>query len=341
MATTNHPKTFADLYTTVLNNVRADSSVTATVAEAKRMVNTALHDIHLTSGEKFTWAHRRDTIRTHPKYETGTVDLTQGSTSVSGSSTDWTGSDAFGDQNVRVGGKLVTANGQEVYRVTAVGSATGLTLDQPWVDDTSTGVSYTYFEDEYALASDFLRPLSLRSFDLDDGIRLIGKMEFEGYYPRNKTTGQVSVATILDLPFSGDTTPVRKVRFHKPPDQAYLIPYWYVTSNLAVSSAGSAQVELSADTDEPIVPLSFRMMIVHHALAQWFSDRMDDLQRSSRHDALYQNILNRALLQNEFGKDRPKIRPRIGPMRAASRRPYVRGRGGKHTLGSAFDELRD
>ena len=341
MATTNHPKTFADLYTVVLNNVGADSSITATVAEAKRMVNTALHDIHLTSGEKFIWAHRDATIRTHPQYETGTVTATIGSTTLTGSSTLWNTANDFSENNARVGAKAVISGTEEVYEVSAVGSDTAITLATPWIDATVSAASYVVFEDEYALASDFLRPINLNSFDTNNTVPLIGKRAFEGSYPRNKITGSPVVATIVDKPFSGNTTPVRKVRFHKPPDVTYLVPYGYVTSNLAVDSTGSALTEMSSDTDEPIVPLSFRMMIAHHAMAQFFRDRMDDHERGDRHTQLYGSLLGRALTLNEIGSDRPVFQPKVGPYRRGARTPYSgSARSGRHTAGSAFDEMR-
>jgi len=58
MAATDTPTTFTELYTALLNRVRADTSVTATANQAKRYINIALHDIHIGFGESFPWAER-------------------------------------------------------------------------------------------------------------------------------------------------------------------------------------------------------------------------------------------------------------------------------------------
>ena len=141
---------------------------------------------------------------------------------------------------------------------------------------TLSGATYTYYEDEYDLASDFLRPVDMQRFSLEMAVDLISRTEFRRRYPVNSTLGRPSVATILDFAPSGNTTPIRRVKFAPPPNEFLQIPYTYVTSNLAVSSAGAAQANLSADADEPIVPLRYRHAIVLHALASLYRDKKDD-----------------------------------------------------------------
>ncbi len=45
MSATTQPKTFSDLYTSLLNKVREQTSVTATSNQAKAYINTALQDM--------------------------------------------------------------------------------------------------------------------------------------------------------------------------------------------------------------------------------------------------------------------------------------------------------
>ena len=340
MATTNHPKTFADLYTALLNNVRADSSVTAIVSEAKRMINSSLHDMHISNGEHFPWAHRRSNLVTQPKYEVGTITVTQGATTATGTSTLWNTNNAFGVANVRVGGKLSVAGSPNVHEITVVTDDTNLTFTPLFVDADVSAESYTYFEDEYALASDFLRPLDLRFFNADRTIELIGEGKFRATFPRNNITGKPIVASIFDKAFSGSAAPRRRVLLHRPPDEAYIIPYTYVTANLGVTSAGAEQTELSSDTDEPIVPLRYRMAIVHKAAAQWYLERRNDVQRSTANEALYQNTLGKLVTDIEVGGDLPQIRPRRAAYVRKAERPYSPGRS-RYTSGTAFDEMRD
>jgi len=339
MATTNHPKTFADLYTSLLNNVRADSGKTTIIAEAKRMINSALHDMHLASGEHFGWAHRRTTLVTQPEYTTGTVTATQGSTAVSGSSTLWDTANDFGVNNVRAAGKLKIGSSINVYEVSTITDDTNMVITPMFVDADVAAEDYTYYEDEYALASDFLRPIDFRFFDQDRSITLIGETKFRSMFPRNNVTGKPVAAAIFDAAFSGSTARRRRILLHKPPSEAYIIPYTYVTTDLGVTSAGAAQTELSSDTDEPIVPLSYRMAIVHKAAAQWYLERRNDQTRAAANHALYDDTMHKLMGDNEHGQDLPQIVPnRSGYVRRAAR-PY--GGPRRHVSGTAFDELRD
>jgi len=338
MSTTGQLQTFADLYTDLQNRAHEATGVTATENQAKRYINIALHDMHIGNGEKFPWAERNAILVTQDDYTTGTLSVNQGSTTLTGSGTAWSTNNAFSVANMRAGGKIVIDSGNEVYTISAVASDTSATLTSAFTQSDASSVSYVYFEDEYALASDFLRPLDMNFFDQNQSIELLGRREFRQRYTRNKTIGKPSVATIVDKSFSGNTTPVRKVLFHKPPNDFYSIPYSYVTSNLAVDSSGSEQAQLSSDTDEPIVPLQFRHAIVFHALYHWYRDKKDDT-RSQEARAEYTDLMIRIMGDQEIGHSRPQFRPRLGSYARSAQRPYS-SRGGRYTTGTRFDEFR-
>lgn len=339
MSVTSQLTDFTDLFTDLQNRVRTQTGITATENQAKRYINIALQDMHIGFREIMPWSERLGELVTHPEYTTGTVSISQGSTTLTGSSTAWNTSNAFGENNARIGGKIVIDSGSEVYEVSAVGSDTSITLTSAFVKDTVSAVNYVYFEDEYALDADFFRPVSFNSFDINDEIELIGRNEFRLRYPRNKITGKPQVSTIVDKTFSGNTTPVRKVKFWKPPDQAYLIVYPFITNKLALSSTGTAQANLSADADEPIVPLQYRHAIVFHALYHWYRDKRDD-QRSAEAKGEYTDIMLRINNDQEIGRQRPQFRPRLGPYRRQARSPFRMRRSSRFVTGDAFDEVR-
>ena len=339
MSHITQPQTFADLYGDLLNRIRADTSGATAVIHAKRHINIALHDMHVGFGEKFPWAEREEILTTQSQYTTGTLVATKGSTTITGTGTAWNTNNDFGVANMRGGGKIVIDGAPEVYTISSVGGDTAGVLTSPWIDDTTTVSTYVYFEDEYALSSDFLRPLDLQTFDQNSEIPLIGRNDFRRRYPRNKITGKPVVATIVDKSFSGDTTPVRKVRFHKPPDAAYSIPYAFVTNKLAVSSSGTEQTQLTADADEPIVPLIYRHALVFHGLYNFYRDKRDD-DRSLQAKAEYTDLILRMTGDHEIGQSRPQFRPRLEGYARAAKRPYSSGTRGRYTLGSAFDEMR-
>lgn len=338
MSSTSQVTTFSDLYTALENAVRVSTGVSTTETQAKRAINVALHDIHLGLDYRLPWAERRAVLRTQDDYTTGTVTTTKGSTAVTGASTLWNTANAFSVNNVRAGGKIVFAGSTTPYTVDAVSSDTALTLTEKFTETSlAAGSSYTYYEDEYALATDFLRPIDMQRFSLEASVELISRTEFRRRFPINSTLGRPSVATILDLPFSGNTTPVRKVKLASAPNDFYQIPYTYVTSYLAVSSAGAAAANLSADTDEPIIPLRYRHAIFYHALAAWYRDKKDDT-RSQEAKSEYVDIMTRIMMDTEVGGVRPQLRPRVSGYVNQAKRPYSRGGGGRRFDMGKFDE---
>jgi len=339
MSSTSQLTDFSDLYTDLINRVRAGTNVSSTVTQAKRYCNIGLHDMHLGFLEKLPWAERDAVLRTQSPYSTGTVTITQGSVTLTGASTAWNTNNSFSVANVRAGGKFTIAGSQQVYSVASVSSDTVLTLDQPFIDADVAAASYQYFEDEYALASDFLRPVDLHKFASDPAIELLPRNKFREYFPRNKTPGKPMYASIFDRGFESNTTPVRRIALAQPPDDEYLITYSYVTGNLAVSAAGAAQTSMSADTDEPIVPLNARHAIVYNGLAAWYRDKKDD-NRASQAKQDFTDIMLRLLGSPEIAQSRPQIQPRRGIYVGKARTPW-RGRSGRRFItGSAFDELR-
>ena len=339
MSNVTQPTDFSDLYTDLLNRIRADTSITATVNQSKRYINVALHDIHIGVSEKLPWAEREDVLRTQQKYNTGTVTITQGSASLTGSSTAWNTNNVFGVANARTTGKIVIAGTPDVYGIASVDSDTGITLNDAFVGSDISAESYLYFEDEYALNDDFLRPLDQQYFDSNSNIPLIGRDEFRRQHPRNKTPGKIKHATIVDRAFSGNTSPVRRVRFYLPPDDFYLVPYAFITDKLAVSSSGTEQVQLSADDDEPIMPLRYRHLIVWHALHLWYRDKKNDT-RAQEAKAEFVDLWSRTVSDTEIGAKRAKINPQVGGYKTRARHPYSK-RNSRYTTGTAFDEIRD
>lgn len=335
---TTQPKDFSDLYTSLLNRVREQTTATATISQAKQYINTALQDMHIGYGERFPWCERSARLTTIAPYSTGTVSISQGSVTLTGTSTLWATTNAFGVANARNTGKMAINGTPVIYEVSAVGGAGTITLGERYVGTTVTNGTYVYFEDEYDLSADFLRPLDTQFFDSRADIKIIDRTTFRRNYPANSVTGKPVAACIVDRAFVSNTTPVRRVAFYRPPDAAYSIPYNFVTNKLVVTSAGVAAQSLSADTDEPIVPFQFRHIIVLHALYNWYRDKKDDA-RSQEAKQEFVDLMLRTTGDTEVGERRPRIQPRMSNYRNNARAPYRSGVRSAHTLGSRFDRM--
>jgi hypothetical protein len=341
VSSTSQVKNFQDLYTDLSNRVRIATGVTATETQAKRYINIAVQDIHLGFDYKLPWAERQGVIRTHAPYSTGTVSISVGSTTLTGSSTLWTTANSYSENNARTTGKLRLAGGNDIYKISTVTNDTSITLAQRYVgSDDLSAEEYVYFEDEYALASDFLRPVDMQSFSDANNIPLIGRAEWRMRYPRPNVSGRPRVASILDLSFNGSTTAVRRVIFYPYPDNVYLIPYTYISSAVAVTSAGVESDTLSSDTDEPTMPIRYRHAIVFHALYHWYRDKRDDA-RSEAAKAEYVDIMTRITNDQEIGTHvQARIQPRMGMYTRHAYHPYSKRGGRRMDINSEFDRFR-
>lgn len=340
MSTTSQVTTFSDLYTDLQNRVRVTTGISATETQAKRYINIALQDIHLGFDYKLPWAERRGFIRTHAPYTTGTVSISVGSTTLTGSSTLWNTANSYNENNARTTGKIRLNSGVDTYNVATVGGDTSITLTQRYIGTAAlTDEDYIYFEDEYALASDFLRLVDLQSFSDAFAVPLIGRAEWRRRYPRPNIAGRPRVATILDLAFSGNTTPIRRVQFYPYPNAVYMIPYDYITNVVAVSSAGVEATALSADTDEPTMPLRYRHAIVLHALYNWYRDKKDDA-RADAAKGEYTDIMMRITADQEIGTHvQAQIQPRMGLYTRHAYRPYSNRGGRRVDINGEFDRF--
>lgn len=345
MSTTGQPTTFSDLFTDLLNRMRGDTTASGSIVLAKRYVNMANHDLHIQ--QNWPWAERPATVVTRPVYSTGNISIQAATrTTIEGTGgTLWnTAVIGAGFNNMNLGGKVRIAGLNEVYQVSAVASNTSATLATRFVGSISTASAYalaygtyTYFEDEYALASDFFRVIDMRSFSDVLNIPLLGSQEFYRRYPRNATrSGSPERATIIELG-PGTTTDWRpRVVFHPYPDTAYVIPYRYMTRNLAVSSAGVGQTDMVADTDEPIVPVRYRHVLTVYGAFIWYRDRKDD-QRSQEAYGEYVDLVKRMAGDSAPQRDNPRLIP--ARMRA---KPFMARRGSsRFTTGTNWDELRE
>lgn len=341
MATTSQLTNFSELYTDLGNRLRVSVSHAETVVQLKRYINIALHDMHLGFEYKFPWCERQSYLRTKAPYTDGTVTATKGSVTLTGSSTLWNTNNSFAEKPLQTQGKIIIAGSQDVYKINAVSSDTSATIYTHFIGDTVSGSDYTYFEDEYGLISLFLRPVDYRMFSPLMGIALITRQEFRRRYPVVNVAGKPRVACIIDSDTTGSSyANTRRVVFYPYPDQVYNIPYTYITSTIAVTSAGAPLTSMSSDSDEPVMPLRYRHAIVFHALYHWYRDKKDDT-RSEAAKADYTDIMQRIIGDHDIATHtQARLAPRMGMYNIAAKRPYSTRAGRIYDLNDEFDSFR-
>lgn len=340
MSTTGQVRTFGDLYGDLISRIRGHTSSTVLPDQMKKFINIAHQDIHIGAREKIPWAERRSVLLSQAQYSTGTVSIAQGSTTLTGTGTAWNTANSFGVANARTTGKLVLNGGTEVYGITTVGSDTSITLNQRFTQSTLTDATYVYFEDEYALHADFLRPVDFRFFDQYRQLNLLDRAEFRRRFVTSRVAGKPQYCCIMDVAPTASVTPVRRVLFDKPTDEVYSFPYSFITNKLVVDSSGTAKEEFTADADESIMPLSYRHLIVERALFFVYRDWRDDNRMVAAAQS-FTDMWLRVMGDQEFGQARATMTARVGGYYSAARRPMRSGSSPGVTSGTAFDEFRD
>lgn len=99
-------------------------------------------------GQKFDFCFVEDKIVLLPLYETGTVSVNQDSTTVTGVNTVWTAA-------AHLGQKIKFNGWEEIYRISAVGGNTSITLDKAFQGSNVSAGSYSIIIDAYDLPSNF------------------------------------------------------------------------------------------------------------------------------------------------------------------------------------------
>ena len=345
MSTAGQPTVFSELFGDLLVRMRADTTASGgSELIAKRYLNIALHDVHIQ--QNWPWAERTATIITRPPYETGTVSIAAGTrTTLEGNNTLWdTAVTGMGFNNLNAGGK-VRLGGAEVYKVGTVSSAVSALLQSRYVENVSTASTYALahsayvaYQDEYELAADFFRLVDARQFSDVMNIPVLGSQEFYRRYPRNAIRGGApEKCTIVELgpTTSSDWQP--RVVFYPYPNTSYQIPYRYMTRDLAVTSAGVGQTEMSADSDEPIIPVRYRHILLSYASFLWYRDQKDD----ARSQETYQEYVDG--VKRIAGDSSPqRDKPRLVPLHMTRQPVFARGRGSRYTSNpDAWDAFRE
>jgi hypothetical protein len=138
-------------------------------------------------------------ITTVAPYTTGTVAMTNGSTTVTGTDTVWT--------SAMVGRKIRFASENAYYRISAVGGNTSLTLEVPYQGTTDTDATYSIYKDEYRLPADLDTYKVMRQ--IENSVAMVGveASAFDIYEATPESQGhpnfEILVGTKLDTYTTG------------------------------------------------------------------------------------------------------------------------------------------
>lgn len=248
-------------------------------------VNDVLREFNRHRGLRLQ--NQRYTFNTVDDYTTGTVDITQGSTTVTGTSTVWT--------SAMVGRAFATNREDSIHRITAVDSSTSITLDSAWPHDDVDDGTYRIAQDRYEAPSN-LREIKFgsiagdRSWPLE--IRDPVYIEHERYSVRTKA---VETGTPVLIGFDPERSSDRNynILLDPFPDEIYQV-------NLLVNLA---MTELKLDADLLPIEDDSKDVFLDGVVAKWKSRRPKDRDDRAAWEVYLETIADRFLAANEKGTD--------------------------------------
>lgn len=259
--------TFADIYQDTRNRLQMSEDDDSLI---KGYVNDRYKEI--ANKREWSWLYEKTTLDTVADYDTGTITVTEGSTTVTGSGTTFT--------SAMTGRKFKVDGFSEIYTITYV-SPTELTLDTEYHGDTESGASYKIYQDIISLPSDLDSIVEIRQHRAPKSLESVGLRELISWDPAayNENSSAVYTDPTHYAHYVPDSDGYQTILVWPPPYRAIslLLEYKKIVT------------ELINDSDEPLIPEQYRQLLKWGAMADLYGKRDDN--RQSYWEAKFEKML--------------------------------------------------
>jgi len=181
--------------------------------------------------DRIPWARleSRSVLQTVAEYNTGTVTVTNGSTTILGSGTTWT---------TEMSGRMIRISSESEYYEFTRTSETAGTLDRPYEGETASALAYQINASIYTLPSDLRILNGMSSFSLGDELVKKSLGELREMAPRRDQYGSPQFYAIY--PDQGSDPPLSQVELYPIPTNVESLPYEYTADQDAPSAASTS-----------------------------------------------------------------------------------------------------
>ena len=311
--------TYTNLETRVMNRLRIPTTNTDQQTRVAGIINDVYRDIYMKYN--WWWCVKRGTLVTADDISTGTISVTNASTSATFSSA----------PTPSVAGRvlIVTGNADSnaVYRIsTHTAGATAAVLDAVYTGANNTTASYRVYQDTYSLPTDVGVLIHVKRYGYSWPLEDIGyerMLDLKNYDTR---VGKPHAYSVYDFATTGDPTTARRIIVHPYPDKDYRLEIHYKQT---------LNTELSGST-RPFIPDDYVQLLVYGALADAFPLLVNDTERGAYYKSKFVDMLNLMVAVQREQEGRPTIQPED-----SYRRFYTRDKrtSSQVDLGSAFDRF--
>lgn len=222
---------FLTLQQEVAAQARLDLNQSAQAILVKRWINLTQREVW--SRADWMWSRDREIVQTSADKTDGTIDVSVGGTTVTGTSTAF----AAGD----VGKFIQTSGSDDWYKITAVASSTSLTIEKPYTQTTALDDgTYIIRQLFYSLSSSAEKVLSAKQAISPRKILAVNWREFDVRRPFTTATGEALAYCLWGLDSNKYI-------------QVMLYPYATEIVNLEITIK-KKPIDMSADADTSVIP---------------------------------------------------------------------------------------
>jgi hypothetical protein len=319
-------QTFEDIYTAAMNRVKIPVSNTTELAKIKTIINEEYQTLAAKPQIDWWWLYLyQRAIQVPATYETGTITVSPGDTAFVGASTAWTTTNNVGTANLVAGDFIRIAGDDEVYEIKTVTDATNCTLGNAdatirYLEAAKSAASYEAFRYLFNLPTNFSDMVKVykaggRPFSpLPEGIKNLRHIMMAGGNGFPISVSARGDGTTAYYAVTG-TEAQKQLLIWPPSDEDLTIYYDY---KVRITN-------LSATTDEPLLPLEYRPILVAAAVKEYAAKflRNTDLRNEaeSKRVEIFRDMLADAK-QKPYA-DTPQFRVDISQYRRPRRR-YAR-----------------
>lgn len=169
-------RTFQSIYTEVLDRMGQESTFNSTdlklVNLIKKFINRRYQNVCAKHPWDFLMSH--GVITTTAEYTDGTIAITNGGTTITGTDTTFT--------QAMTGRKFKTDAFEEIYKISKYTSGTSLTIESIFNGDTETDGSFSIFKDEYLCDESWREILNIRQYRNPVRMEQISMSDFRSKY---------------------------------------------------------------------------------------------------------------------------------------------------------------
>lgn len=290
-------KDFKDIQDFVMEELKLQRGDTVSRNRIKRDINAIyLHEI--VPFKRWYWLNGHTSVKHNAYYYAGTVSVTPDSTSATLSVAPTTSK-----ANMLFAVDAFT----EIYSVSAhTANTTALTLNSVYEGTLDSEATYKIWSDTIALPVNFRESVEVYHEFASEPMRPLGLQEFRRMVARNpRQEGRPQYYTIYDFydPSTGDD--------ETESDRYRTMKVWpsisQYNTTIKVDYICDATA-LDLDGDEPLMPISDRIVIAYGALSRAWS-RVGDANEAARNQGLYDRKLSQMAGRQEDGADKPQLVP--------------------------------